>query len=139
VYWQEQPIELTTQGHLIEMRSEPQPTPRLLIALSVARGWQLIDVRSIVAVVAEDKYACLVHTDGTRRPVFHTLVDMEGRLECGRRKGELLFFRIHRGHIAAMHHALDLIPNEITMISGLRLPVSRHRSAELYGVLASIR
>jgi DNA-binding LytR/AlgR family response regulator len=139
VSWQEQHIDLKPKIQLLEMIKEPQPTPRLLIALSVARGWQLIDVRSIVAVIAEDKYACLVHTDGTRRTVFHTLMDLEERLECGRRNGELLFFRIHRGHIAAMHHALDLIPNEITMVSGLRLLVSRHRSAELNGVLASIR
>ena len=118
----------------------PLPQPRLLVLLKAARGYHLVDVRTILFAKAEDKYSRMTFTDGSQRVVFHTLVELEGILCCGERVGELLFLRIHRGHIVALHHATALVgTREFLLCDGTRFPVSKRASPDLLRTAGSVR
>ena len=119
--------------------SGPLPQPRLIILLKAARGYHLVDVRTILFAQAEDKYSRVTFIDSSRKGVFHTLTELEAVLGCGRRNGDLLFLRSHRGCIVAVHHATELIgTREFLVCDGTRLPVSKGEWPTLLEVIASV-
>ena len=115
-------------------------TPTFPLILRTVDGSCLINVRSIQHIVAEDKYARLIHTDGTEQVVFHSLQDLVERLACGERFGDLMFMRTHRSSIVAMHHATaDQGKQSLELASGALLPIGRRSFVTLLDVLGRIR
>jgi DNA-binding LytR/AlgR family response regulator len=113
--------------------------PTFPLILKSSMGWIFIPVGDILHLTAEDKYARLTYTNGQSIMLFHSLSDMEERLACGTRFGELLFVRTHRSCIAAMHHAKAL-PQKggVELSSGALLPLGRAARAELLRLLGSV-
>jgi DNA-binding LytR/AlgR family response regulator len=106
--------------------TESTPIPRLVVLLKAARGYHVVDVRTILFAQAEERFCCMHFTDGTKKPVFHTLTELEGMLRCGERMGDLLFLRVHKSHIVAFHHATSVeTDRSITLFNGTHLPIGR--------------
>jgi DNA-binding LytR/AlgR family response regulator len=109
------------------------------LILKSTMGWIFIPVGDIQHLTAEDKYARLTYTNGTSIVLFHSLADLEERLACGTRIGEMLFVRTHRSCIVAMHHARALPPKGgVELSSGALLPLGRVARAELLRLLGSV-
>lgn len=109
------------------------------LILKTTIGWIFIPVCDILHIAAEDKYARLTYTNGQSIMLFHSLADLEERLACGTRIGELLFIRTHRSCIAAMHHAKALpTKGGIELSTGAVLPLGRGVRAELLHLLGSV-
>ena len=109
------------------------------LILKSAIGWVLIPAGDILCIKAEDKYARLHCTNGTTIMLFHRLADLERRLACGTRIGDLLFVRTHRSCIAAMHHARALSPKGgIELAGGQVLPLGRGVRTELLRIMGSV-
>lgn len=108
--------------------------------LKTTHGWIFFPAGDILHLGAEDKYARLTRTNGTTEVLFHSLADLEERLCCGKRIGDLLFVRTHRKCIVAMHHAKAL-PQKggIQLSDGTLLPISRGLRAELLRVMGTVR
>ncbi len=105
---------------------EHTPTPRLVILLKAARGYHLVDVRTILYAEADSRHSCMHFTDGTKKVVFHTLTELEGILSCGKRVGELLFLRVHKSYLAGLHHTAGVErAGSIELVGGRNVPVSR--------------
>jgi DNA-binding LytR/AlgR family response regulator len=119
--------------------SQPTPSPRLLIMLKAARGYHVVDVRMILSIEADTRYAVLRLLDGRGLAVFHTLSVLEEWLQCGERYGDLLFLRIHRSHIVAFHHTDRIEGKHIVSHSGTHFPVSRQYWPTIRKVAVSIR
>ncbi len=102
-------------------------------------GWILIPAGEILRIVAEDKYARLTFTNGRTELLFHSLNDIERRLACGIRIGELLFLRTHRSCIVAMHHATGLDGRERVLLQDQSAPISRGAWPVLLRMLGAIR
>lgn len=113
--------------------------PIFPLILKSTIGHILIHADSIVRVVAEDKYARLTYTNGRTELLFHSLSDIERRLACGTRVGELLFVRTHRSCIAAMHHATGLEGRERVLLQGQSAPISRENWPMLLRLLGTVR
>ncbi len=108
--------------------SDPKayPLPRFNILLKAARGHQVVDVRCIVLIEADERYCRALLTDGSHRQLFHTLTEMERALCAGERLGELLFIRTHRSFIVAFHHVIAYHGlHDLMLIGGAIAPVSR--------------
>lgn len=117
-----------------------QARPRFNILLKAARGHQVVDVRSIAFVEADDRYCRAVLTDGSHRQLFHTLTDMERILCSGERLGDLLFLRTHRSFIVAFHHVVALDGRVgLKLIGGFVAPVSRQLRAGIMAVAGAVR
>lgn len=115
-----------------------KPTFPLILKSSI--GWTFISVGDILHIKAEDKYARLTYTNGQSIMLFHSLADLEERMACGTRIGELLFVRTHRSCIAAMHHAKALpAKGGIELSTGAVLPLGRGVRAELLRLLGSVQ
>ena len=100
--------------------------PALPLLLRSTTGWVFVDLRSILCLRAEDKYARLHRTDGSSLVVLHTLNDLEARIGCNARIGDLLFVRAHRSSIVAIHHACAIHDHqEIEFRNGERISFSR--------------
>ncbi|HQV40302.1 MAG: LytTR family transcriptional regulator DNA-binding domain-containing protein [Flavobacteriales bacterium] len=112
-------------------------TLRYPLILRDRNGHQLFDARSILFIQAEDKFARITCTDGTETVVFHALKDLEVRLACGSRVGDLFFLRTHRSCIAALHHAVALHGRSgVNFREGVSLPIGKRiwqQMAELLG------
>lgn len=109
------------------------------LILKSTHGWVFIPAGDILYLTAEDKYARLTCTDGTSTMLFHSLAELEERLACGNRIGELLFVRTHRSCIAAMHHAKALpAKGGLELSSGTVLPLGRGVRAELLHLMGSV-
>lgn len=102
------------------------PVPRLVILLKAARGYHVVDVREILYAEADTRYCKLHFVDGSSWVVFHTLSELEGILCCGERMGDLLFTKVHRGYIVALHyaHTVDRTGG-VKMCTGCEVPMSR--------------
>lgn len=110
------------------------------ILLRTAQGWSLVDLRFILCAHAEDKYARLQLTDGGTLVVLHPLSDLEERLSCGERHGDLVFLRSNRSCIVAMHHAVRFHGKAaVELANGEQLPVGRRAWPGIVQVLASVR
>lgn len=104
----------------------PETCPRLLIVLKAARGHQVVDVRKILFAKAEDRFCRMHFIDGTEKPVFHTLAELEAILNCGVRMGDLLFARLHKSHIVSSHFLASIEPNKtVVLCTGHQLPIGR--------------
>lgn len=102
------------------------------ILLKSTKGYVFQPLDEILYFKACDKYAEMYHFDGSVSMVFHSLAELENRLNCGQSNGARLFFRIHRQYIAAIHHAIKWPENrQLKMESDLTLPVSRKQSEKL--------
>ena len=109
------------------------------LVLKSTHGWVFIPAGDILYLTAEDKYARLTCLNGSTLVLFHSLADLEVRLACGTRIGDLLFVRTHRSCIAAMHHARVLPPKGgIELASGQVLPLSRGARTELLRIMGSL-
>lgn len=116
------------------------PVPRNNILLKAARGYQVIDVRTIVLIEADERYCRATLLNDTTRPVFHTLAEMERFLCVGERLGELLFLRTHRSTIAAFHHAVGYDRRRgMQLIGGLVAPISREQRAAILSIAGAVR
>jgi DNA-binding LytR/AlgR family response regulator len=111
-----------------ETRKNEHPTlvPRLIVLMKAARGYHVVDVRTILFAQADSRFCRITCTDGTEKAVLHTLTELEGILCCGERIGELLFFRVHRGYVLALHQVveLDRMTGALLVNSG-RIPISK--------------
>ena len=100
--------------------------------LKSACGYCFIPVRKILYFEANDKYARLFTIDGKETTVFHSLKELEKRLNCGDYIGSMIFFRIHRQYIAALHYATRWPERSKLMLNGdTELPVSRSCSDDI--------
>ncbi|MFZ1664895.1 MAG: LytTR family DNA-binding domain-containing protein [Flavobacteriales bacterium] len=114
--------------------------PRFPLILKAAQGWRFIEVRLIVSILAEDKFARIRYADGAELLVFHSLAELEAGLCCGVRLGDLLFLRPHRSCIVAMHHATAIhAKREVVMCDGTVLPLSKRIWPKLVELLGSIQ
>lgn len=116
---------------------ETMSTPRLVILLKASRGHHIVDVRTVLYAEAETRYSRLHFVDGTKKAVFHTLGELEAVLGCGKRVGDLLFLRVHRSHIVALHH-LERMEGRYLFLNGSRLPVSRQHWPQMIKTISSI-
>lgn len=113
--------------------------PSFPLLLNSSTGWIFIPTVDILHIKAEDKYARLTRTDGSSLMLFHSLADLERRLACGKRIGEMLFVRTHRCCIAAMHHAKALPPKSgLLLADGSELPLGRGIRADLFRLMGSV-
>jgi DNA-binding LytR/AlgR family response regulator len=104
----------------------PAPVPRLIVLMKAARGYHVVDVRTVLYAQADSRFCRISFTDGTEKAVFHTLTEMEGILCCGERMGDLLFVRVHKSHIIGFHHLTSLGTDRSVMLAhGERLSVGR--------------
>jgi len=102
------------------------PVPRFVILLKAARGFYLVDVRTILYAQADARYSRITFTDGSAKPVFHTLAELETILRCGERMGDLVFVRVHKSHMIAFHHAISVGTDRRILLSGEHcLPIGR--------------
>lgn len=109
------------------------------LILKSTYGWIFIPVGDILHISAEDKYARLAYVNGSTVVLFHSLADLERRLACGKRIGELLFVRTHRSCIAAMHHAKALPPKGgVELSSGTVIPLGRTARSVLLELMGSV-
>ncbi len=116
------------------------PQPRHLILLKAARGHHLVDVRTILYAEAEERFSCMHFTDGTKKPVFHTLTQLEMILRCGERLGDMLFLRVHKSHLIAFHHTSSVERDRsITLLIGTHLPIGRQYWAQVLSHGMSVR
>lgn len=113
--------------------------PTFPLILKSTDGWIFIPAGDILHLSAEDKYARLTYLDGKSTMLFHSLADLEDRLACGTRIGDLLFVRTHRSCIAAIHHA-KAFPAQggLELSSGTVLPLGRGVRAELLHLMGSV-
>ncbi|MBV6405812.1 MAG: LytTR family transcriptional regulator DNA-binding domain-containing protein [Flavobacteriales bacterium] len=113
---------------------------RAPLVLRTAHGPQLFDARTLLRFDAEDKYARATTTDGRRIVVLHPLSDLEERLCCGERIGDLLFARTHRSCIVALHHVsgMDKLRN-LVFDEHPAAPLSKRAWQELADLLGSLR
>jgi len=102
---------------------------RQKILLKATKGYTFQPLDEILYFKACDKYAEMHCFDGSMSMIFHSLAELENRLNCGTIKGPRLFFRIHRQYIAAIHHAKKWPENlQLKLENDLALPVSRKQS-----------
>ena len=114
--------------------------PSFPLILKSTHGWVFIPVGGILFITAEDKYARLTYADGSTTMLFHSLADLERRLACGRRIGDLLFVRTHRTCIAAMHHAKAIPAGGGLQLEGNQVvPLRRGGPADLLRLMGTIR
>lgn len=114
--------------------------PTFPLTLKGTHGWVFIPVSDILYLTAEDKYARLTYLNGSSAVLFHSLADLEQRLACGTRIGDLLFVRTHRSCIAAMHHAKALpTKGGVEVAGGTVLPLARGVRADLLHRMGSVR
>jgi len=113
--------------------------PRLLMLLKAARGFHLLDVRKVVRVEADTRYAVLFLVDGSNLPVFHNLAELEVMLNCGERLQDLLFLRIHRSHIVAFHHVVKIEGRQLELNDGTCIHASRKLWSSITATAMSIR
>ena len=107
-------------------------SPRFVILLKAAKGYYVVDVRTISYVRAETRYSRIVFTDASEKVVFHTMKALEILLGGGKRVGELWFVRSHKSCIVALHHALELDRESgVLLRNNVRLPISRGEWAGL--------
>lgn len=83
-------------------------SPRFVVLLKAARGYHVVDVRTILYVRAETRFSRMYFIDGNDKAVFHALTEIEDVLCCGKRVGELLFLRSQKSYIVALHHATSI-------------------------------
>jgi DNA-binding LytR/AlgR family response regulator len=115
-------------------------TPFFPLLLKDTHGWFLLDPRTIASFSAEDKFARLHFSDGTDKVVFHSLNDLEDRLGCGQRMGDLVFIRTHRSCIAAFHNARAIrTKDNIELSHGGVVRLSKRVWPELIDVLGTVR
>ncbi|QQR85394.1 MAG: LytTR family transcriptional regulator [Flavobacteriales bacterium] len=113
--------------------------PSFPLLLRSSTGWVFITTVEILHIKAEDKYARLTCTDGSNLVLFHSLADLERRLACGKRIGELLFVRTHRSCIAAMHYAQAIPPKRgLLLADGTELPLGRGVRADLLRLMGAV-
>lgn len=115
-------------------------TPSFPLILRTAHGPFLFNARTLLRIDAEDKYARITTTDGNSTVVLHPLSDLEERLCCGQRIGDMLFARTHRGCIAALHHvqAVDQDKN-LVLDDQVSAPMSKRAWPELVQLLGTLR
>ncbi len=104
----------------------PAPVPRLIVLMKAARGYHVVDVRTVLYAQADSRFCRISFTDGTEKTVFHTHTELDGLLCCGERMGELLFLRVHRGFIVALHQVIEL--DRMTgalLVNSERIPISK--------------
>ncbi len=119
--------------------ASPLPIPRLVLLLKAARGYHVVDVRSILYAEADERFCSMHFTDGTKKPVFHTLNELEAILRCGERMGELLFLRVHKSHLVAFHHTSAIgVDRRVLLQTGTYLPIGRQYWAHLLKCCMSI-
>lgn len=126
--------------HSAMAHEDTQHLPRLNILLKAARGHQVIDVRRVLLIEADERYCRAVLTDGSYRQLFHTLSEMERILRAGERLGDLLFLRTHRSYIVAFHHVIATDgPYNWKLQGNITVPVSRQLRADMLTVAGSVR
>ncbi len=113
---------------------------RFPLLLRTAHGPQVFDARTLLRIDAEDKYARVTCLAGPNTVVLHALSDLEERLRCGKRIGDLLFARTHRSCIVALHHVhgLDRDRN-LVLIEGLSAPLSKRAWPMLDKLLGTLQ
>ena len=106
------------------------------IMLKCCSGFSFRYLHEIVYFKACDKYVEMYTIDGSETTIFHSLKEMEERLCCGTYIGSMIFFRIHRSYIAAMHHATSWL-NSGVVLNEIKnpLPVGDTQSKELRRLL----
>lgn len=111
--------------------------PRIL--LKVTRGHRFFPLEDIIAVEARDRYAEVILANGEQYPVFHNLTELAGRLKCGQAIGPLVFWRIHRSHIVALHHATQLSRKRVlTLQNGHEFTLNRTEFQQVITACGSI-
>lgn len=106
------------------------------ILLKSIRGFVFQPLDEILFFKSTDKYSEMYLANGSMVIVFNGLGELEVRLNCGERKGAILFYRTHRQYIAAIHHASNWPEMQRLQFDGLgSIPVSRSRAQELKRIL----
>ena len=97
------------------------------IMLKSATGHRFFSLNDILFFEADDKYAQLsLYNSDKKIAVFHSLKDIETKLNCGNYLGPLIFFRTHRQYIAALHRAQSWGENNVILLENdFEIPVGR--------------
>lgn len=106
------------QKVLKEIKREWNRNPKLLLQLSDEQ--QLLDLRNIVYISAEDKYTMLYTVSGklmerTSLQEFEDALEMYG------------FVRVHRKHIVNLRYHKSIEKGKLQLSNGQELPLSRRR------------
>lgn len=115
-------------------------TPSFPLILRTAHGPCFFNARTLLRIDAEDKYARITTTDGQHTVVLHPLSDLEERLCCGQRIGDLLFARTHRSCIVALHH-VQAVDHERNLVLDEKIvaPMSKRAWPEITQLLGTLR
>lgn len=115
-------------------------SPRCPLILRTAHGHELFNANTLLRIDAEDKYARVTTISGERIVILHPLSEMEERLCCGHRIGDLFFARTHRSCIVALHH-VQAVDRERNLVLGERsiAPMSKRTWPKLAQLLGTLR
>src|SRR5215471_5392442 len=98
------------------------------LVVTIATGELVIPVAEIDWISADDYYACL-HIGAKSHLLRESLTSLESRLDP---RG---FLRVHRNAIVQIDRIRELRGDELVLLDGMRVVVSRRRRAAIEGLL----
>ena len=116
---------------VLKTRSENYPD-RMLIP--VKKGYEIVQMHDVIRFEGDRNYARIFLQSGRMLTIAKTLMDIESLLNPTQ------FFRVHQSHIICLSEIVSISSgskSEVTLKSGDKFPVSRHRRKGLMDVLKS--
>jgi len=104
------------------------------IALSTAKGIELVDLKEIIRLESHNNYTTFWLEDKTKKVVSQSIGHFESALKLH------YFFRIHQSHIINLNHLKSFLKNDggkVVMSDGCTLEVSRRKKEEFLKHLIS--